>query len=73
MINKSVSQDLIQCILSLLLSSYYLKINPPMKFFFAYILGIFCIGSYFLPFLSLNFLKENIKLIAFSEIIYAIY
>ena len=40
---------------------------------FACIFGISCIGSYFLPFLSLNFFKENIKLMAFREIIYAIY
>ena len=40
---------------------------------FARIFGISCIGSCFLPFLSLNFFKENIKLMAFSEIIYAIY
>ena len=40
---------------------------------FACIFGSSCIGSYFLPFLSLNFFKENIKLMAFREIIYAIY
>ena len=40
---------------------------------FACIFGISCIGSCFLPFLSMNFFKENIKLMAFCEIIYAIY
>ena len=40
---------------------------------FAFIFGISCIGSCFLPFLSLNVLKENIKLMAFCEIVYAIY
>ena len=33
---------------------------------------ISCIGSRFLPFLSLNFVKENIKLMAFCEIVYAL-
>ena len=40
---------------------------------FACIFGISCIGSCFLLFLSLKFFKENIKLMAFCEIVYAIY
>ena len=39
---------------------------------FACIFGISCMGSCFLPFLSLKVLKENIKLMAFCEIVYAI-
>ena len=39
---------------------------------FACFFGISCIGSCFLPFL-LNFFKENIKLMKFCEIVYAIY
>ena len=40
---------------------------------FACIFSIACIGLFFLPFLSLNYFKENIKLMAFCEIVYAIY
>ena len=40
---------------------------------FACIFGIAYIGLCFLPFQSLNYFKENIKLITFCEIVYTIY
>ena len=71
MINEPVSYDLIQCILSLLFILF--KDKSSYENCFACIFGISCIGSCFLPFLSLISFKENIKLMAFCEIVYAIY